>query len=179
MNPNPDVPAPGIRTAGVAIAMLLLSGCTATAATAPSAPPSPRSTLPSYPPSEGPVTVLDTVVGFPPGITEDPLPPAHFPVPLVFTDPDDAGVLWISTRGSSTCPEIPATYSTSPRGPLTISVEPDHERVIPKSKWVLCTDDLALTSTAIKVPEGVDDPTEVVIRETTDTNVPVRPHPEQ
>lgn len=162
--------------AGTAIAAL--AGCTS--ATPPSAAdrtPAPASPSASPVPSESPVTVLETVAGLPPGITESPLPPEHSPVPLAFTDPVDARVLWISSWGSSSCPTIPTAYSLSADGALTLTVEPDHSKAVISDGHAVCTADLALVSTSITLPDNVEIPADVTLQEYEVVTIPVRPDP--
>jgi hypothetical protein len=132
------------------------------------------------------VEVLDTVTGPPPDYADFSLPAGHSPVPLAFTDPDDAGVLWISTWGSSTCPSIPATYSVAAPGNLILTLEighrwpvpgldTDHSETPPDSDSHPCTDDNSLTSTAIALPDDVDTSLGVTLREMSTVSIPVRP----
>lgn len=176
-------------------AILLLSGCAATSsssrmppAASSSAPPESRSSTPTASPplSEGSVEVLDTVTGPPPDYADFSLPGGHSPVPLAFTDPDDVGVLWISTWGSSTCPSIPATYSVAAPGNLIVTLETDrrwpapssdteHPQSTPPPDSHPCTDDNSLTSTAIALPDDVDSSFGITIQEMTTVTIPVRP----
>ncbi len=157
--------------AGTAIAAL--AGCTATTPADRTSAPAAPSGLPV--PSEGPVTVRDTVVGLPPGITESPLPPEHSPVPMAFTDPDDARVLWISSWGSSSCPSIPIDYSIPAQGRLTLTLEPDYSKAVTSDGHALCTADHALTSTSITLPDTVEIPADVTLQEYEIVTIPVRP----
>jgi hypothetical protein len=138
------------------------------------------------------VTVLSTVLGVPEAFDDFAgYPPADDTTgkhaAWVYADPADPHILTIMTHGSSSCPDLPGTFSTAADGALAITIETDLSRSTPSEWGPMCTADLALTTTVIGLPADVVIPSEITFSGSTavegggkkawEASIPVRPGP--